>query len=255
MHFGLTTAAFGDFADPRTLASLAHEAEDIGWDGFFIWDHVATAGSYGAPRSGVDPLFDTWVALTAIAMSADRIPLGPRVTPLPRRRSWKVARETVSLDHRLFHLILLASEVERFAAPQHLGGGSVASKAPFRRVARWDGVCPFRATVPMSPDDVRAALAYIRQYRASSAPFDVSLGSTTPGDDRAQAADIVAPYIEAGLTWWIEDIGPARGSVDEMRELVNSCERPQPQEGRPCRHRKSPRCSSPRKPKPSRGAS
>jgi hypothetical protein len=81
LHFGLTTAAFGDFADPRTLASLAHEAEDIGWDGFFIWDHVATAGSYGAPRSGVDPLFDTWVALTAIAMSADRIPLGPRVTP------------------------------------------------------------------------------------------------------------------------------------------------------------------------------
>ncbi|MBN2304757.1 MAG: LLM class flavin-dependent oxidoreductase, partial [Anaerolineae bacterium] len=41
---------------------------------------------------------DPWIALAAIAMSTGRIKIGTTVTPLPRRRPWKVARETVSLD-------------------------------------------------------------------------------------------------------------------------------------------------------------
>jgi alkanesulfonate monooxygenase SsuD/methylene tetrahydromethanopterin reductase-like flavin-dependent oxidoreductase (luciferase family) len=45
-----------------------------------------------------DPVVDTWVALTAVAMSTDRIRLGPTVTPIARRHPWKLARETVSLD-------------------------------------------------------------------------------------------------------------------------------------------------------------
>jgi alkanesulfonate monooxygenase SsuD/methylene tetrahydromethanopterin reductase-like flavin-dependent oxidoreductase (luciferase family) len=39
------------------------------------------------------------VALAAIAMTTSRIRLGPLVTPLPRRRPWKLARETATLDH------------------------------------------------------------------------------------------------------------------------------------------------------------
>jgi alkanesulfonate monooxygenase SsuD/methylene tetrahydromethanopterin reductase-like flavin-dependent oxidoreductase (luciferase family) len=42
---------------------------------------------------------DPWVALTAVALSTSRLRLGPMVTPLPRRRPVKLARETVSLDH------------------------------------------------------------------------------------------------------------------------------------------------------------
>jgi len=45
------------------------------------------------------PLVDPWIALTAIALNTKRIRLGLLVTPLSRRRPWKVARETVSLDH------------------------------------------------------------------------------------------------------------------------------------------------------------
>ena len=45
------------------------------------------------------PLVDPWVALAAVALSTQRIRFGTLVTPLPRRRPWKLARETVTLDH------------------------------------------------------------------------------------------------------------------------------------------------------------
>ena len=48
-----------------------------------------------------------WVALPAIAMATQRIRLGPRVTPLPRRRPRKLAREAVSLDHLLEGRLIL----------------------------------------------------------------------------------------------------------------------------------------------------
>ena len=66
-------------------------AEQAGWDGLFLWDHLLFE---------VDvPFVDAWIALAAIAAATERIRLGPLVTPLPRRRPWKVARESVTLDH------------------------------------------------------------------------------------------------------------------------------------------------------------
>jgi len=38
MRFGLDVPTTGEYADPRTLARLATEAEVMGWNGFFIWD-------------------------------------------------------------------------------------------------------------------------------------------------------------------------------------------------------------------------
>jgi alkanesulfonate monooxygenase SsuD/methylene tetrahydromethanopterin reductase-like flavin-dependent oxidoreductase (luciferase family) len=45
------------------------------------------------------PKVDPWIALAAVATATNHIRLGPMVTPLARRRPWKVARETVTLDH------------------------------------------------------------------------------------------------------------------------------------------------------------
>jgi len=45
---------------------------------------------------------DPWVTLGAIAVATARLVIGPLVTPLPRRRPWKVAREATTLD-RLSH--------------------------------------------------------------------------------------------------------------------------------------------------------
>ena len=89
MHHGIYLANVGETSDPRLLAELAHEAEEEGWEGIFIWDHI------GGPQTAADP----WVALTAMAMRTKQVKLGPVVTPLARRRPWKLARETVTLDH------------------------------------------------------------------------------------------------------------------------------------------------------------
>ncbi len=87
MRFGLHVPQLGAFGDPGDLVDLAGRAEAVGWDGFFVWDHVMHAGD--------PPACDPWVALGAIAASTELIRLGPLVTPLPRRRPWKVAREAV----------------------------------------------------------------------------------------------------------------------------------------------------------------
>lgn len=96
MQFGIDIPHFGAFSDPRQMAELAHEAEEAGWDGFFVWDHL-NFKSDDSPEPVV--IADPWVQLTAIALRTTRIKLGPMVTPLPRRRPWKLARETVTLDH------------------------------------------------------------------------------------------------------------------------------------------------------------
>ena len=89
MQYGLDVRIDEDYADPRTLAALAAEAEAAGWDGFFVQEGL----------SGEEAVVDPWVALAAIATQTRRIRIGALMTPLPRRRPWKVARETVSLDH------------------------------------------------------------------------------------------------------------------------------------------------------------
>ena len=92
MKYSINIPNFG-FQNPQEISKLAREAEDSGWDGFFIWDHVALMEDFNT--SFLDP----WVALSAIAIETKRIKIGTMITPIPRRRPWKLARETTSLDH------------------------------------------------------------------------------------------------------------------------------------------------------------
>ena len=70
--------------DAALAADLAREAEQAGWDGFFVWE----------PVWGVD----AWVCLTAAAMRTERIRLGTMLSPLSRMRPWKLASESATLD-------------------------------------------------------------------------------------------------------------------------------------------------------------
>ena len=92
MNYGFILYTGGDI---HTLPALAAEAEETGWDGVFYWDGIyldrhAEAG---------DHVYDPWVVLAAFAMRTERVRIGALLTPLPRRRPWKVARESVSVDH------------------------------------------------------------------------------------------------------------------------------------------------------------
>ena len=85
MQYGFIVTA----GDPRTAAALAAEAESAGWDGVFTWDGIAI---------GEGDTYDPWVVMAAMAMTTERVRLGAIVTPPARRRPWKLARETMTLD-------------------------------------------------------------------------------------------------------------------------------------------------------------
>lgn len=77
--------------DPRTVARLAREAEEAGWDGVFYWDAISVG-------DGME-IHDPWVVMAAMAMTTEHVRLGAMLTPPARRRPWKLAREAASLDH------------------------------------------------------------------------------------------------------------------------------------------------------------
>src|SRR4029450_1596017 len=95
MRSGLFVPIFDALADPALVARLSAEAEEAGWDGIFLWDHVRW-------QEPVLEVADAWITLAAVATATEAIRLGPMVTPLARRRPAKVARETATLD-RLSH--------------------------------------------------------------------------------------------------------------------------------------------------------
>ncbi|MFH8386844.1 LLM class flavin-dependent oxidoreductase [Kitasatospora sp. NPDC018058] len=82
----------GHYADPARLVEYAVRAEESGWDGLFLWDHLMLH------RELRLPVADTWTAVTAVLARTRRLVSGPLVTPLARRRPWKVARESATLD-------------------------------------------------------------------------------------------------------------------------------------------------------------
>jgi hypothetical protein len=75
--------------DAKAMIELACEAEESGWDALFVPDVLAPAGAF----------FDPWVVLAAIAVQTERIRIGTMITAVSRRRPWKLARETATLDH------------------------------------------------------------------------------------------------------------------------------------------------------------
>ena len=82
MRYAINVPNFADYADPAAFVRLAREAEDAGWEGLFVWDHILAD-----PRWRV-PIADPWILLAAAAAATSRLRIGPMVTPLPRRHPW-----------------------------------------------------------------------------------------------------------------------------------------------------------------------
>jgi len=90
MRFGLFVPPFEDLSDPRRVADLAAAAEQAGWSGFFLWDHMLA-------KPGM-AVADAWTAMAAVATATREIRFGALVTPLARRRPWTLARQVATLD-------------------------------------------------------------------------------------------------------------------------------------------------------------
>jgi alkanesulfonate monooxygenase SsuD/methylene tetrahydromethanopterin reductase-like flavin-dependent oxidoreductase (luciferase family) len=92
MRYSVNVPNFGEFAAPEVFAEVARRAEQAGWDALLVWDHVVEQKDLR--REIADP----WILLTAAALATRRIRLGTAITPVPRRRPAKLAREVATLD-------------------------------------------------------------------------------------------------------------------------------------------------------------
>jgi len=256
MKYGIYLPNFGPYGDARMLADLAALAEESGWDGFFIWDHIT--------RYWPTDVADAWVALSAIAMRTKRVRIGALITPLPRRRPWKVAREAATLDRLSNGRLVLgvglgssggadvewANFGEEMDLKQRAGmldeglaiinglwsgepfsfegqhyhvkesrflpkpvqspripvwvAGNWPNKAPFRRMARWDGMVPqTNPEVDENISELKEAIQFTLDLRESDDPFNVAY-SVTP----AKAASQAEAYEAAGVTWLLVQLYP-----------------------------------------------
>jgi alkanesulfonate monooxygenase SsuD/methylene tetrahydromethanopterin reductase-like flavin-dependent oxidoreductase (luciferase family) len=257
MKFGVQLPNLGPFSDADLLIELARQVEQAGWDGFFLWDHVAIP----------DRMADTMTILAAAAAVTSRIRLGPMITGPARRRPWKLAREATTLDHlshgrftlgvglgasdydfqhcheddgdlkiraqRLDEALAIIDGLwagERFSyqgahfqvddlqfAPRPVQrpripiwvAGWWPNRAPMRRAACWDGVFPLKHGEPLTPADWQAIQQYIGQHRQTDSPYEYVHSGITPNQG-AEAAMVVEPYAQVGVSWWLEDISPVR---------------------------------------------
>jgi alkanesulfonate monooxygenase SsuD/methylene tetrahydromethanopterin reductase-like flavin-dependent oxidoreductase (luciferase family) len=245
---GIFVAPFDELSEPALVAELAAEAEQQGWDGIFIWDHVR----YSAPTRAVA---DPWVTMAAIACATERVKIGPLVTPPSRRRVHKLARETVTLDRLSRGRLIFGAGLGSDNHGEHSGFGEVTdprerarlldegleqlvrywggefepapvqqpripvwlaarypNRRPVRRAARWDGLFPI--DLP-GPEALAELVAEVREMRGPNAgPFDFVV-TNDPGEDDP------APWEEAGATWCLTGFGQTP-RADDVRAAIRS---------------------------------
>jgi alkanesulfonate monooxygenase SsuD/methylene tetrahydromethanopterin reductase-like flavin-dependent oxidoreductase (luciferase family) len=276
MYFGIDVPNHGEYSDPHVLLELAQITEEAGWDGFFIWDHIVK------PFDRSLPVADPWVVLSAVAVRTHRVRIGTMVTPVARRRPWKLAKETVTLDHLSQGRLILgvglgARSQAEFGVfgdesdpkiraeimdesllvisglwkgePFHFQGdhfsieetrfqpqpiqspripiwvaGTWPNKKPMRRAAAWDGAFPIgvgHSYISMlSPLEMAEVKTFIKSQNTGKDHFDIVHLGFMPGEDQKSDAEIVSQYARAGVTWWLENINPKRGSFGKMRERI-----------------------------------
>lgn len=101
-------------------------------------------------------------------------------------------------------------------------GGFWPRKRPFRRAAKWDGVLPLHLGHPIRPEPrhLHDILAYIKEHRNSTAPFDVAIIGWNTGKEQSKNLKKIGPYVEEGLTWWLESLYTKRDSTRDMRARI-----------------------------------
>lgn len=102
VRHGLVIPNWKAGSDVGRLIQAARAAEEAGWDGVFLADHLIFPPPSEIGRPGVPdafaPMPDPWITLAGIATATRRVALGTWITPVARRHPWQVARDLATLD-------------------------------------------------------------------------------------------------------------------------------------------------------------
>jgi hypothetical protein len=260
------------YSNPKETAEYAHLVEEAGWDGFFMGDAIW--------------LQDPMICLAAAAMATQRIRLGTMVIPVPLRRPWKIASESLALDHlsdgrvilglatgavwmgwqafpdevtdtraraemldetidiltllyqrkqfdfdgKHYHLKLTQMDLMHYPPkpiqqpriPLWVVGVWPRMKS-MKRILKSDGLMPQKMSPDgkfeeVTPEDIRQMKAYIDANRTLETPFDIVMEGKTGGLGLEQRREKLTPWIEAGVTWWIE--GLWQMSAEELKDRI-----------------------------------
>jgi len=121
-------------------------------------------------------------------------------------------------------LVPMARPVQQPRVPIWVVGAWPRPKSLWR-VLRCDGLLPlcmgedgYRDT---TPDDIRAMLAWLEAEGGPRPGFDVVVDGETPAGDPQAAAALVAPWAEAGCTWWLDvRWEPSPDQMAQVRERL-----------------------------------
>lgn len=269
MKFGLALP----YNVTRLVPHWAKLAEEAGWDGCFMGDAIWCE----------DPM----IALAAAAMTTSRIRLGTMIVPVPLRRPWKIASESVALDllsegrmilglgagavwmgwhafpdvvtetkaraemlDEMIEILTLFYQGKQFdydGKHNHLKLSTLDEmyyppkpvqqpriplwvpaiwprKKSMERILKCDGVLVEKLSADGQAEEVTAAdireiKTFVDENRTLTTPFDIVVTGKSGGLDNEQQWDKLLPWMEAGATWWIEDlIGDSEEAVvDRIR--------------------------------------
>ncbi|HEY3997868.1 MAG TPA: LLM class flavin-dependent oxidoreductase [Candidatus Xenobia bacterium] len=242
--------------DAARLVDMAVEVEAAGWDGVFYWDGIvpgerghdpwallaAIAVKTRRVKLGAIlvplPWRKPWLIARSLA-TVDQLSNGRLILPVglgavhpPEVEAGTtivgeptdIRERAQLLDEGLAIIRGLASgePFDYHGKHYRLHGAAVPSyRVPIWVVGAWDSARSMARVLRYDGWLTQGAdLNDVKTFSAEHPGFDIVWQGTTPGDDPREAARIVGPLAEAGVTWWIEAMWGTPGGPDALRRRI-----------------------------------
>jgi probable F420-dependent oxidoreductase len=224
MTTGLKLALFGlhrgSSADPETLVRRAERAETIGFESFWIGDHVALpAGSGDNPAD--QPRLEAVVALAYMAAVTRRVRLAIGVIVLPQRQPVLLAKQLSTIDVLSRGRLIVGIGVGYVEPELRALGASLADRG-----ARTDEYLAAMRALWAEPTPSFAGrfvsfAGIIERPRPVQRPHPpIVIGGHSPA--------ALSRAVRSGSGWygWELDLEQTSRSLAELREVAGRVERP-----------------------------
>lgn len=96
---------------------------------------------------------------------------------------------------------------------------NAGNRKPFRRAARFDGSFPLAPNQSAPPEAYAEIKAFIDQHRPNNQPYDL-VCERELSNNGVGSAEIIQPYSDAGVTWWLCNGSGSNIDIGRIRHLI-----------------------------------